>query len=130
MGFVEAITAAFKGYVNFRDRACRSEYWWFMLFGLLGSLVIGLAESVMGINPEVGVFSTIFSLAILLPGLAVAVRRLHDIDRSGWWLLLWFVPLVGMIVLIVWACKPGTPGHNRFGADPLAGWRAEPPHYS
>ena len=124
MGFVEAITSAFKRYVNFRDRACRSEYWWFVLFGLLGSLVVGLVETAIGIDPDGGIFSTVFGLAILLPSLAVGVRRLHDIDRSGWWLLLWFIPLVGMIVLIVWACKRGTPGHNRFGPDPLDGLEA------
>lgn len=120
MGFVEAIVSAFKGYVNFRDRACRSEYWWYVLFGILGSLVIGLVETAMRIDPDVGVFSTIFSLAIFLPSLAVSVRRLHDIDRSGWWLLLWMVPLFGAIVQIVWACQRGTPGSNRFGPDPLA----------
>ena len=126
MGFVEAIASALRGYANFRDRARLSEYWWFILFGMLGSLVIGLAESAVGIDPDGGFFSTVFSLAILLPSLAVGARRLHDIDRSGWWLLLWFVPLVGMIVLIVWACKRGTPGFNRFGPDPLSGRRAAP----
>ena len=63
----------------------------------------------------------IFSLVVLLPGIAVGVRRLHDLDRIGWWLLLAFVPLVGTIILIVWFCTRGTPGPNRFGPDPLAG---------
>jgi len=119
MGFVEAVASALKGYVNVRDRACRSEYWWFFLFALLASAVIGFAEGATGVGTDVGVLSTIFSLAMLLPSIAVGVRRLHDIDRSGWWLLLWFVPLIGVIVLIIWACKRGTPGANRFGPDPL-----------
>jgi len=121
MGFVEAVTAAFKNYVNFSDRACRSAYWWFILFYFLVNLVIAAIESAMGVGPGMGFLSMIFVLVTFLPSLAVAVRRLHDIDKSGWWLLLYFIPLIGVIILIVWACKRGTPGDNRFGPDPLAG---------
>jgi len=120
MSFFEAIASVLTGYVNFRGRACRSEYWWFFLFFFLASIVIAAIEVAMGIDPDVGPFSTIFGLAMVLPGLAVGVRRLHDIDRSGWWLLVWFVPLVGFIIVLVWACKRGSPEANRFGPDPLA----------
>lgn len=124
MGFVEAVESALRGYLNFSGRACRSEYWWFYLAVLLVNVVIGIIEGVTGIGGGGGLLSTLFSLAILLPSLAVAVRRLHDIDRSGWWLLLWLIPLVGFIVLVIWACTRGTPGDNRFGPDPLAGLEA------
>ncbi len=67
--------------------------------------------------------SSVFSLATLLPGLAVGARRLHDIDKSAWWLLLCFVPVIGWILLLVWAVFEGTKGDNRFGPDPLAGVR-------
>jgi uncharacterized membrane protein YhaH (DUF805 family) len=67
--------------------------------------------------------NSLASLALLLPSLAVAVRRLHDIDRTGWWILLWFIPIIGWIILIIWHCTAGTPGPNRFGQDPLAGAR-------
>jgi uncharacterized membrane protein YhaH (DUF805 family) len=99
-------------------RACRSEYWYWFLFVVLGQIATAIIDSVIGVQLTTG----IFSLVVLLPGIAVGVRRLHDLDRSGWWLLLAFVPLIGTIILIVWFCTRGTPGPNRFGPDPLAGF--------
>lgn len=120
MGFREAIASALNGYVRFSGRSSRSEYWWFALAVALGHMAIGLVEGAVGLlTGEVGILGLLFSLVILLPSLAVSVRRLHDVDRSGWWLLLWFIPLIGLIVLLVWACTRGTPGDNRFGPDPL-----------
>lgn len=116
MTFGQAISSGFSNYVNFSERACRSAYWYWFLFVVLSQLVATVIDSVIGIQA----ITTLFSLAVLLPGLAVAVRRLHDLDRSGWWLLLGLVPLVGAIVLIVWFCTRGTPGPNRFGPHPLA----------
>ena len=116
MNFGQAISSGFSNYVNFSDRACRSEYWYWFLFVVLGQIVTAIVDSVIGIQLTTG----IFSLVVLLPGIAVRVRRLHDLDRSGWWLLLGFIPLVGTIILIVWFCTRGTPGPNRFGPDPLA----------
>ena len=118
MNFGQAISSGFSNYVNFSDRAYRSEYWYWFLFVVLGQFVTAIVDSVIGIQLTTG----IFSLVVLLPGIAVGVRRLHDLDRSGWWLLLVFVPLVGTIILIVWFCTRGTPGPNRFGPDPLAGF--------
>jgi uncharacterized membrane protein YhaH (DUF805 family) len=74
-----------------------------------------------GIRDGVSPISSLVSLALFLPGLAVSVRRLHDTDRSGWWVLLFLIPLIGAIVLLIWYCSRGTPGGNRFGPDPLAG---------
>ena len=117
MGFIEAIKAGFSNYVNFSDRACRSEYWYWILFIIIGEIVVYIIDAVIG----VGIVSTIFGLGTILPSLAVAVRRLHDLDRSGWWILLSLIPLVGAIILLIWYCSKGTDGPNRFGADRLAG---------
>jgi uncharacterized membrane protein YhaH (DUF805 family) len=117
MGFGQAISAGFSNYVNFSDRACRSEYWFWVLFVFIADIVA------LGIDAAIGkqIVSSLFGLAVLLPGLAVTVRRLHDLDRTGWWIFLGLIPLVGAIILIIWFCSRGTEGPNRFGQDPLAG---------
>ena len=115
MNFGEAISSGFSNYVNFSGRAARSEYWFWVLFTIIAEIVTGIVDVLLGIT----LVTTLFVLVTLLPGVAVAVRRLHDLDRTGWWLLLVFIPLVGAIVLIVWFCTIGTRGYNRFGPDPL-----------
>jgi uncharacterized membrane protein YhaH (DUF805 family) len=117
MNFQQAIPSGFSNYVNFRSRASRSEFWYWQLFLVVGGLVAELFDYGTGFRSAP--FTTLFWLATLIPSLTVSVRRLHDTDRSGWWLLLFFVPLIGAIVLIVWFCTIGTHGYNRFGADPL-----------
>jgi uncharacterized membrane protein YhaH (DUF805 family) len=117
MNFGDAISSGFSNYVNFAGRAIRSEYWYWVLFVFLAEIVTAIIDAVIGAQ----ITTTIFGLAVLLPGLAVAIRRLHDLDRSGWWVLLALIPLVGAIVLLVWFCSRGTEGQNRFGPDPLAG---------
>jgi len=112
-GFGEAISTCFRKYVTFSGRANRPEFWWFMLFIWLGGIVASIVDSaVLG---DRGILSSIFGLGVLLPSIAVTVRRLHDTDRSGWWYFLSLIPLVGIIILIVWFCGRGTPGRNRFG---------------
>jgi uncharacterized membrane protein YhaH (DUF805 family) len=103
--------------VNFSDRACRSEYWYFILFTIIGSLASRVIDRWIVGLPIIG---TMFFLTTFLPWLSVTVRRLHDLDRTGWWLLLDLVPLVGWIILLIWFCTKGTDGPNRFGADRLA----------
>jgi len=120
MNFVQAIKSGFSNYVTFSGRACRSEYWFWVLFGVIGGLVTVILDSVIfGYHAGVSPLNGIFDLVTFLPGLAVAARRLHDIDRTAWWLLL-ALTLIGAILLIVWFCFRGTPGANRFGPDPLA----------
>jgi uncharacterized membrane protein YhaH (DUF805 family) len=119
MNFTQAIKSGLSKYVDFSSRAARSEYWFFTLFTVLVSLATSLVDNV--VLSGTPILNGIATLALLLPGIAVSVRRLHDTDRSGWWMLLIFIPLVGAIVLIVWFCMRGTIGQNRFGADPLAG---------
>ena len=116
MSFSDAIKTVFSQYATFSGRARRSEYWWFYLFAVIAYIIAaGLDMIVFGGR---GAFEVILWLAIILPVLAVSVRRLHDTGRSGWWLLLSFIPLVGTIILIVWYCGEGTSGPNRFGEDP------------
>jgi uncharacterized membrane protein YhaH (DUF805 family) len=123
MGFKDAISSGFRNYIGFRGRAARSEYWYWVLFIFLLQIVAWLIDMTLfgfnttGVNP-IGV---LVSLATLLPGIALSVRRLHDIDRLGWWVLLGLIPVIGWIVLIYWACLRGTVGANRFGPDPLEG---------
>lgn len=116
MNFGQAITSGFSNYVNFSDRACRSEYWYWVLFIILAEIVTSIVDYVIGYQ----VTTTLFGLAVLLPGIAVTVRRLHDLDRTGWWILLGLIPLIGWIILLIWYVTKGTDGPNRFGPDPLA----------
>lgn len=104
MTFSESIRTCFLKYATFDGRASRSEYWWFFLFTCLASAALGSISQTL---------SGLFSLAVLLPSLAVGVRRLHDVDKSGWFLLLWFIPIIGWIILIVWATQKGKEP-NRF----------------
>ncbi|MGH6727114.1 MAG: DUF805 domain-containing protein [Pseudolabrys sp.] len=120
MQFQEAIRSDFRNYAVFAGRAARSEYWYWVLFALLIAAGAGILDR--GIFPEAepGPIGSLTSLALLLPGIAVAVRRLHDLDRTGWWALIALTG-IGILLLIVWFCLKGTTGANRFGSDPLGG---------
>jgi len=115
-GFGGAIAICFKKYCNFKGRASRSEYWYWTLFLVL----VNVALQIVGNSaPDVArTISTLWSLVIFLPALAVCVRRLHDIDYSGWWYLLIFLPIIGWIILLAWYVRRGTEGENRFGLAP------------
>jgi len=132
MGFGQAISSGFKNYVNFSGRAMRSEFWWWFLFVWLVGVAANLVDMAMGRgsweltqNAEgvytysyenLGIFGSLWALAIILPTIAVAIRRLHDTDHSGWWWLLGFVCCIGPLILIfAFYIQPGTPGDNRFG---------------
>ena len=122
MTLSEAVTISLVRYASFGGRARRSEYWYFALFHSLAILLAGVVSYlVMLAIPALGF--TLYSIVIfgtLLPHVAVSVRRLHDVNRTGWWYLLGCVPPLGTIVLLVWFCTDGTRGPNRFGADPKA----------
>ena len=112
---------ALKQYAVFKGRARRKEYWFFALFNLIVSVVLTVLDYMTGsLDPELGVglLSGIYSLAILIPSLAVTVRRLHDTDRTGWWVLIAFIPLIGAIVLLVFMLLDSKPGDNRYGPNP------------
>jgi uncharacterized membrane protein YhaH (DUF805 family) len=112
-------TTVLKKYAVFTGRARRKEFWMFVLFNVIISFVLGIVDGVAGLNKNgFGVLGAIYTLAVLIPGIAVSIRRLHDTDRSGWMLLLGLIPLVGAIILLVFYIGEGTPGTNRFGPDP------------
>ena len=117
MGFGEAIAQGFKKYATFTDRARRSEYWFFTLFYVLCSFAATIVDVSIGLS-ESGLLGSLVGLVFLIPLISMGVRRLHDIDRSGWWMLIALLPLIGPIVLIVFFVTNGTDGPNRFGADP------------
>ncbi|WP_447778929.1 DUF805 domain-containing protein [Aeromonas veronii] len=107
-----------KQYAVFSGRARRTEYWMFVLCNVIVMLLLGMVDKLIGGDNEL--ISSIYSLAVLLPSLAVAARRLHDTDRSGWWLLLGLIPIIGTLVLIYFMVCNGQQGPNRFGDDPKA----------
>lgn len=112
-----------KKYAVFSGRAQRAEYWYFVLFYVLISLGLSMIDGFVGTyDPEtsVGLLSGLFSLATLLPSIAVGVRRLHDTGRSGWWLLIGLIPVIGAIVLIVFFVQDSAPGDNDYGPNPKA----------
>jgi uncharacterized membrane protein YhaH (DUF805 family) len=138
MGFFDAISTCLSKYVTFQGRATRSEYWWWGLFIIivaLGAESVILPHSIQniaqfkatGVMPPPDAFHSIvslvyglFSLATFLPSIAVAVRRFHDLNKSGWWYFFLLVPVIGAIMVLIWFCMRGTRGNNRFGADPLS----------
>lgn len=117
--------AVLKNYVGFSGRARRAEYWQFTLFNIIALVAFFLID--LAIHSPI--LYALYALAVLLPSLAVAVRRLHDTDRSGWWLLLGVIPLIGGIVLLVFMCLEGTQGNNKYGANPKAPADAVPSAY-
>jgi uncharacterized membrane protein YhaH (DUF805 family) len=112
-----------KKYAVFTGRARRKEYWMFVLYNFLISIGIGIVDSLLGLrivnsNVNLGVLGSLYSLAVLIPSLAVAVRRLHDTEHSGWWIFISLIPLIGFIVLLVFLVTDGQPGGNKYGPNP------------
>ena len=111
--------AVLKQYADFDGRARRSEYWYFVLFNLIVAIVLAVFDVIIAkmTGITVNILGTLYGLAVLIPSVAVSVRRLHDTNRSGWWVLLALVPLVGL-VLIVFLVQDSEPAPNRFGRNP------------
>ncbi|MSQ77025.1 MAG: DUF805 domain-containing protein [Nitrospiraceae bacterium] len=115
MTFSDSISTCLKKYADFEGRARRSEFWWFELFQMLVYVGIGLAAGVMGLSEAAGGgLSVLFMLAILLPAIAVNARRLHDVDRNGWWMLI-PITIIGIIPYLYWMCKEGDAQANQYG---------------
>ena len=112
---MEWYVGVLKKYADFKGRARRKEYWMFFMFNFLISIGLGMVDAMLG----TGVLGMIYALAILLPSLAVGARRLHDIGKSGWWLLIGLIPLVGL-VLLYFLVQPSQSENNEYGAPPLA----------
>lgn len=122
LSFGQAVESALKQkYVTFTGRARRSEYWFFALFSVIVYIVAMILDNVLGLtfgDLGYGVLYCLCGLALLLPSLAVAIRRLHDIGRTGWWILIAFVPFIGGLVLLVFACLDSQPQANKYGTSP------------
>lgn len=118
-------TVLIKKFATVNGRASRSEFWWWVLFVFITTIILSVIDGALFLSAGMPLapLSTIFSLATLIPYICVTARRLHDVNRSGWWML---IPLtvIGIIPYFYWLCSRGTAGDNRFGADPLAGTAA------
>jgi uncharacterized membrane protein YhaH (DUF805 family) len=104
-----------KQYADFSGRARRKEYWMFFLFNLIFGVVANVLDFALGVD---GVFGLLYLLGLLIPGLAVTVRRLHDIDKSGWWIFIALIPLIGGIWLLVLVATDSSAGKNQYGENP------------
>ena len=122
---MEWATLPLKRYAEFTGRSRRKEYWMFVLLSIGIYIVASILDRIAGMNGMIagtyGPITALVALGLLVPSLAVSIRRLHDSDRSGWWLLLGLVPMVGEIIVLVFMVLEGTRGANRFGADPKGG---------
>lgn len=109
-------------YADFSGRARRTEYWMFILFNVLFGIAATILDNILGLKfssqSPYGFIYLIYSLAVFIPGLAVLVRRLHDVDKSGWWFFIALIPIVGAIWLLVLLVTEGTPGTNQYGVNP------------
>ena len=115
VSFIDGVRAALSRYATFKGRARRSEYWWFNLFYVLVYLASGAVDARLG---DSGAVIALALLGLFLPALAVSVRRLHDIGRSGWWVLISPIPFVGFVVMLAFTCEDSEPGTNEFGPSP------------
>jgi uncharacterized membrane protein YhaH (DUF805 family) len=115
MDIKQAVTSVLTKYAKFDGRAMRSEYWWFVLANIIAQIVLsGIDYAVFGQQ----LLSALLSLALLIPGIAVSFRRMHDIGKSAWNLLWLLIPIVGFILIIYWFAQPGTSGDNQYGPEP------------
>jgi uncharacterized membrane protein YhaH (DUF805 family) len=123
MSFSDAVKAGFNNYTNFTGRASRPEFWWWVLFEIIVFVVAQFISAAL----DSAIFYFLVVLALFLPSLAVSIRRLHDTNRSGWWILISFVPLIGFIVLLIFYLQEGDAGPNDHGPPPVASPAAPPP---
>ena len=116
-----------KQYADFKGRARRKEYWMFVLFNCIFSLILTFADhllhlqvkmQVLGDTTQINILATIYAFAVLIPGIAACVRRLHDAGKSGWYWLIDIIPVIGPIWLLVLLCKDSQPGENKYGPNP------------
>ena len=123
VSFTTAVKLGFERYFNFHGRSTRAEYWWWFLFCMLADVILSVVDIITGTyiaGAQSGLFSGLFGLFLIIPSLALGSRRLHDINRTGWWQLMWLgiFLIVPAIVLIVWAIKQGDEGPNKYGPHP------------
>ncbi len=124
VSFAGAISLGFQRYFDFSGRSSRSEFWWWGLFVFISSVVLTFADIGIGTHHEetqTGLLTTVFRLGSLIPGIAVGVRRLHDINKTGWWVLFavlfFWLLLIPVLLLLYWATRPGDQGDNKYGPE-------------
>ena len=118
MTFSEAVKSGFDHYTKFDGRAGRPAFWWWFLFAVLVAIGANIIDAIIG---TFGVVNGLAALALLLPNLSVSIRRLHDTDHSGWWVLIILLPIIGFIVLLIFYLRDSDPGENKYGPPPVAG---------
>ena len=123
MGFGEAVSVCFKKSFVWEGRASRAEFWWFELAQLLILVAAAIIDQIIG----TGVLYIIAAIALILPAIAVLIRRLHDTDRTGWWCWIYLLPLIGLIVILVFTLTGGDEGDNKYGPNPYGLAAAPPP---
>jgi uncharacterized membrane protein YhaH (DUF805 family) len=114
---------ALRKYAVFEGRARRKEYWFFLLFTIIVTLILSFIDGMLGLfdtETGVGLLSGIYSIGVVIPCIAVGIRRLHDTGRSGWWLLITFIPVIGGLVLLVYTVLESQPGDNEYGPNPIS----------
>ena len=123
VSFSDAVKLGFQRYFEFKGRSTRAEYWWWALFALLANVILSVLDMMIGtynVQSNSGLLSGLFGLVTLIPGLALGARRLHDINKTGWWQLMWLISflLIPLIMLLWWAAKPSNDGTNKYGLAP------------
>lgn len=112
---IEAYKRFFRNYTNFSGRSTRSDYWYVVLANIIIGIIIGVVDELLGLSESTITISTIYTLATIIPGLALMIRRLHDINKSGWWYFISFIPLLGGIILLVFLCTKSVDENNKYG---------------
>ena len=115
VSFTDAVKLGFKGYFQFGGRATRAEYWWWCLFWVI---VIFTATLIAGVFSRFGIFILLFVVGTVIPYWALLIRRLHDTNKTGWWVLTMFIPFVGSLIHLLLCCQPSHKGPNKWGPDP------------
>ena len=124
MTFGEAVRSGFDHYTKFDGRASRPAFWWWFLFGILVGIGASIIDAILG---TWGLVNGLVALALLLPNLSVAIRRLHDTGHTGWWVLIGLIPIIGFIVLLIFYLRESDPGENQYGPPPAEGVSAASP---
>ena len=123
MSFLESIQSAYINYFAYKARSSRSEYWWYVLYYTIVSIILSVFDWIITfLSPSTFAFSIFYNLFIIfniIPGIMLQIRRFHDLNRRGWWVLLNLIPIFGWIIVLIWLCRKGNVGPNRFGEDPL-----------
>jgi len=112
---IEAYKKFLRNYTNFSGRSTRSDYWWVVLANFLIGFVIGFVGGLTGADKLVTVLTTVYELAIIVPAIALVIRRLHDINKSGWYYFMILIPIVGWIIVLVYLCTPSVNENNNYG---------------